>query len=74
MSKRVAITGSGVVSALGNQSEELHRALCDGACGVRPIQLFECKQSGGEIPEFDARAFLGEGNLRPLDRIAQLAA
>lgn len=74
MSKRVVITGSGVISALGNTPKDLHGALCDGACGIGLIQLFDGEHLGGEIPEFDASVFLGDGNLRPLDRIAQLAA
>ncbi|MDP6040690.1 MAG: beta-ketoacyl synthase N-terminal-like domain-containing protein, partial [Candidatus Latescibacteria bacterium] len=35
---------------------------------------FETEYIGGEVPQFDARVYLGEGNLRPLDRIAQLTA
>jgi len=73
-SRRVVITGSGVVSALGNAPKGLHDALCKGHCGLGPIQLFQSAQYAGEIHDFDASEILGEGNLRPLDRIARLAA
>jgi 3-oxoacyl-[acyl-carrier-protein] synthase II len=72
--RRVVITGTGLVSALGNTPEALHMALCNGESGVGPIGLFQSPHDGGEISNFDASEFLGDGNLRPLDRIARLAA
>ena len=74
MSQRVVITGKGIISSLADQADTLHNALCAGQCGLGSIGLFETQHMGGEVPSFDARAYLGDGNLRPLDRIAQLAA
>lgn len=74
--RSVVVTGVGVISALGDSSEALHAALCQGRSGLRPIGLFEmvqlgCQQ-GGEIRDFAPRTYLGEANLRPLDRTSRL--
>jgi len=76
--RRVVITGAGVVSSLGDSPATLHRALCEGRTGLRPIELFSTEglgcHLGGEITSFSARGYLGEKNLRPLDRTSQLVA
>lgn len=77
MSQKAMITGTGVISSLANSATTLHSALCAGHCGLGPIGLFDvsalsCK-TGGEVRDFDASVYLGDGNLRPLDRIAQLS-
>ncbi len=76
--RRVVVTGFGVVSPLGDSPRELHGRLCAGACALAPIELFDVQDLpvtlGAEIPGFSARDYLGEGNLRPLDRTARLAA
>jgi 3-oxoacyl-[acyl-carrier-protein] synthase II len=74
MSQRVVITGKGIISSLSDQADTLHKALCAGQCGLGSVGLFETQHMGGEVPNFNARHYLGDGNLRPLDRIAQLAA
>jgi 3-oxoacyl-[acyl-carrier-protein] synthase II len=52
--KRVAVTGVGIVSALGVTREETWRQLLDGVCGVRPVTLFDAtgyrSQIAGEVP------------------------
>ena len=35
--RRVAITGAGVVSPLGNSTAEFHRALAEGRSGIRRL-------------------------------------
>jgi 3-oxoacyl-[acyl-carrier-protein] synthase II len=78
MARRVVVTGRGLVSALGDSPAELHTSLCAGRNGVRPIEMFSTEglscQLGGEIKTFLARTYLGEKNIRPLDRTCQLAA
>jgi 3-oxoacyl-[acyl-carrier-protein] synthase II len=74
---RVAITGVGVVSAVSDDATALHGALCRGESAVGPITLFEREFSrgarGAEIKDFDGQRFLGDINLRPLDRTGRLA-
>lgn len=76
--RKVVITGAGIVSALGDQPAVLHRALCAGRSGVRPIELFPTQglgcPFGAEVKDFVPQSYLGQSNLRPLNRIAQLTA
>ena len=76
MKQRVVVTGTGIISALGDTPEQVHRALCCGITALKPVQLFDtrgthCRQ-GGEIADFAAEKYLGDVNLRPLDRTCQL--
>jgi len=74
--RRVVVTGAGVVSPLGDSPAALHRALAAGASARKPIELFETGGIGcheaGEIRPFDPQAYVGERNLRPLDRTSRL--
>lgn len=74
---KVVITGAGVISSLGDSLESLHTALCEGRSGLCPVERFDTEGLscwlGGEIKDFDAQKYLGNKNLRPLDRTSQLA-
>ncbi len=76
MSRRVVITGTGIISPLGNSRDALQRALCAGQSALRPVQTFEATgvepPLAGEIADFDPAAYLGRRNLRPLDRTSGL--
>jgi 3-oxoacyl-[acyl-carrier-protein] synthase II len=74
--RRVVVTGAGVVSPLGDSPAALHQALVAGERARKPIELFAtdaigCREAG-EIRPFDAQAYVGERNLRPLDRTSRL--
>src|SRR5579872_2984789 len=76
MRKRVAITGVGVVSSLGDSPAALHAALCAGETGLHLLERsefagFHCRHAGS-IPSFDAAHYLQGKPLRPLDRTAQM--
>jgi len=77
MKKRVVVTGAGAISALGDDPATLHQALCLGNSAIGPITRFDRQNlpaaRGAEIRDFDAKRYLGEVNLRPLDRTSQLA-
>jgi 3-oxoacyl-[acyl-carrier-protein] synthase II len=76
--KRVVITGVGVVSPLGDSPARVHDSLCQGVSAIKPVQLFDTTglgcPLGGEIVDFDATRYLGQRNLRPLDRTSRLVA
>jgi 3-oxoacyl-(acyl-carrier-protein) synthase len=79
MRRAVVITGIGVLSPLGDSAAALHRALCDGAAAVGPVEGFAVDGLPGaravELRGFDPGRYLGaDGNFRPLDRTGQLAA
>ena len=77
MSVRIAVTGIGLLSALGDSLAALDEALVAGADGLRPVTVVSTDGLGecvaGEIADFDAARYLGDGNLRPLDRTSRLA-
>jgi len=72
------ITGAGVISSLGDSPVRLHDSLCQGLSAIKPIKLFSTAglgcPLGGEISDFDATEYLGQRNLRPLDRTSRLVA
>src|SRR4051794_21356795 len=74
--RRVVITGAGSLSCLADSPAGLHAALCAGASGLKPIELFATESLGchqaGEIRPFDPQSYLGERNLRPIDRTSRL--
>jgi 3-oxoacyl-[acyl-carrier-protein] synthase II len=74
--RRVVITGAGVLSPLGDTGAELHAALRAGRSALGPVTSFPTDGLPafpvGELAGFDAQACLGEGNLRPLDRISRM--
>ena len=41
MSKRVVITGMGVISPIGNNVEDMWQGVKEGRCGVGPITHYE---------------------------------
>ena len=75
-SRRVVVTGIGLVSSLADEPAAFHRALTAGDSGLRPISLFDPGVLGsrhaGEVPDFDPVSYLGKVNLRPVDRTARL--
>lgn len=76
MDSRVVITGVGVVSSLGDSPAALSAALCEGRSALQAIESFNtdglvCQQAG-EIHSFAPEIYLGERNLRPLDRTSRL--
>ncbi|MBI4299554.1 MAG: beta-ketoacyl-ACP synthase II [Chloroflexi bacterium] len=78
MTKRVVITGMGVISPLGLDVPSLWAALLDGRSGVGPITLFETEgfdtTFAAEVKGFDPTAHLDRKEVRRMDRFVQFAA
>jgi 3-oxoacyl-[acyl-carrier-protein] synthase II len=77
MQHRIAITGIGLISPLGDSSNELFEALCNGRRGIRPVEPVgqnscQCHLAGW-LPDFRPEKYLSGRPLRPLDRVSQLA-
>jgi 3-oxoacyl-[acyl-carrier-protein] synthase II len=76
MGRRVVITGAGAISAVADSPARLHAALCAGRSGLKAVELFSTEGTGchqaGEIRPFEPRDYLGERNLRPIDRTSRL--
>ncbi len=78
MPRREVITGTGIISALGDRPADVHAALCNGERAGGAISGFgdrEFSQPGYAAPveDFSPATYLGDQNFRPLDRTGQLA-
>jgi 3-oxoacyl-[acyl-carrier-protein] synthase II len=81
MRRSVVVTGAGVLSPLADSPAGLHAALCAGKSAFKEIELFSLDglssngsgpRRAGEIRPFEPRDYLGERNLRPIDRTSRL--
>jgi nodulation protein E len=75
--RRVAVTGVGVVSALGPDREAFWHGLREGRSAIGPIRAVDTAdlqfKNGAEIPSFEPRAHFDKRGADMLDRFAQLA-
>jgi 3-oxoacyl-(acyl-carrier-protein) synthase len=74
--RRVALTGAGVVSALGNSLADFHRALADARPGIARLPAEVAGNSGvqvGALADWNAAAHFKEAEAANLDRVAQFA-
>jgi beta-ketoacyl-acyl-carrier-protein synthase II len=74
--RRVAVTGLGVVSPLGNCVEDLISQLIAGRSGIRRLAAPLCERLRspiGACVEFDGAAHFAATRLRMLDRVSQFA-
>ncbi len=62
MMKRVAVTGLGVISPVGNDVPTFWNALCSGTCGIGPITKFDATdypvKLAAEVRDFDPRQYM----------------
>ena len=76
--KRVAVTGIGVVSALGTNAGQFWESLAAGRSGIRPIESLDVTrfkiQNGAEAKAFDPLAHLDAKSSAMLDRSTQMAS
>ncbi len=76
MSKRIVITGIGVLSPVATGRDAYWDALFEGRTGFRPVSLFDTSSFrvniAGEITDFDPLPLLGKKGLRDLDRSTRL--
>src|SRR5262245_23100793 len=75
--RRVAVTGVGVMCALGTTREAVWSALVEGRCGVASVTLFDAagyrSQAAAEVPEYARDSAVGEKAWRRLSRSDQIA-
>ncbi len=76
-SRRVVVTGLGVVTSLSCKVEDLWVRLCNGESGVRPIERFDCSRFrsrfGGEVSHWSTDGYLPPKEAKRLDRFTQFA-
>src|SRR5262249_42537001 len=77
MTKRVVITGMGLVTSLGHTVEETWKALCEGRSGVGPITNFDASEYpvtfAAEVRDFDVSSYLERKEIRRNDPFTHLA-
>ncbi|HEX6975488.1 MAG TPA: beta-ketoacyl-ACP synthase II [Vicinamibacterales bacterium] len=77
MSRRVVVTGVGLVSPLGIGTEANWEALCAGKSGIGPITRFDAAQFSariaGEVKHFDPLRFIDKKDVKKMDVFIQLA-
>ncbi|MCL4793418.1 MAG: beta-ketoacyl-ACP synthase II [Bryobacteraceae bacterium] len=77
MSRRVVVTGVGLISALGLKAEETWVGLLAGKSGIGPITQFDASEFStriaAEVHGFDPLAFVDRKELKKMGRFIQFA-
>jgi 3-oxoacyl-[acyl-carrier-protein] synthase II len=79
-SRRVVITGVGLITPIGSTTEDFWKSLCQGRSGIHAIKAFDAAglpvRMAGEVPDFDAKQYLEKKDrksLKVMARTIQLA-
>ena len=76
-SRRVVVTGLGVVSSLGIGWEEFWKNIMAGKSGISRIESFDTspydRHFGGEVKNFDPTKFINKKRVQQLGRASQMA-
>ncbi len=77
MKKRVVITGTGVISSLGNSTAEFWHNIKRGKSGISKIDRADVSDLpttvGAEIKNFEPSEFIDKKEIKRMDRFAQFA-
>ena len=77
MSRRVVVTGVGLISALGSSAEKTWAGIRQSRCGVGPITQFDASQFSAriaaEVKDFDPLAYFDKKDLKKAGRFIQFA-
>ena len=78
MTRRVAVTGIGAISAFGHSYADLWAGVSAGQSGIRPLTLIPAGalrfSNAAEVPGYDSSRYFDEKEALLLDRFAQFAA
>jgi len=78
MTRRVAVTGIGAISAFGQTYADLWSGLAAGRSAIRPLTLIPAGAlrfpNAAEVPDYDPSRYFDEKEALLLDRFAQFAA
>lgn len=77
MNRRVVITGTGLITAVGNDVQKTWTSLLDGRSGVDTISSFDASdypvRFAGEVRDFEPGDYIDRKEIRRTDRYSQLA-
>ena len=72
-SRRVVVTGQGVVSSLGHETDEFYSNLLAGKSGISEIESFDASdfstRIAGEIKSFDAEGYVQKKWVKRQDKV-----
>ncbi|MSP22127.1 MAG: beta-ketoacyl-[acyl-carrier-protein] synthase II [Dehalococcoidia bacterium] len=75
--RRVVVTGTGVLSPIGNDVPSMWRAAIEGRSGIRRLSLVDPTnypaQVGGEVQDFDPTVYMDRRDARRMARFSQFA-
>ncbi|NWF37361.1 beta-ketoacyl-ACP synthase II [Mariprofundus sp. KV] len=77
MTRRVVVTGVGLVTPLGTGTDVTWENLTAGKSGIRRISHFDAEATGmactiaGEVPDFNVEAFVNRKDARKMDKFIQ---
>lgn len=74
--KRVVVTGLGMINSLGHDKESSFKAIVDGKCGIKKIELFDATeqsvQIAAEVLGFDPNTVMDPKEVKKADRFIHL--
>ena len=77
MSKRIVITGLGVISPIGNQKDNFWEALTSGVSGIAEVKAFDTSafkvHRGCEVKDFKYEDYISNGSNRKVGKASQFA-
>jgi 3-oxoacyl-[acyl-carrier-protein] synthase II len=77
MSRRVVITGMGVISPIGSGIEKFWSSVKEGKCGIDEITAFDTTdftvKMAAEVKDFDPKDFMDKKEAKRMDRFCQFA-
>jgi len=77
MSRRVVVTGVGLITPLGTGTDASWNNLIEGKSGIRRIKQFDAIATGmactiaGEVPDFEVGDYINRKDARKMDRFIQ---
>jgi 3-oxoacyl-[acyl-carrier-protein] synthase II len=75
--RRVVVTGTGIITALGTGTEKNWQAMLAGKSGIAPITRFDTKKIdtsfAGEVKDFQPEEFIDKREVRRMDLFSQYA-
>jgi 3-oxoacyl-[acyl-carrier-protein] synthase II len=76
ISRRVVVTGVGLLSAVGDTTEQTWKSLQEGRNGISPIESFDAtafnSRIAGEIKHFDPARFIEKKEIKKMGRFIQM--
>jgi 3-oxoacyl-[acyl-carrier-protein] synthase II len=74
--RRAAVTGLGIITAIGSNIPSFWENLIKGACGIETVHLFDAShyrsQKAAEVKGFDPLLFFSARDLQRMSRCDQL--